>query len=81
MTKFTSEGKMNTVIHYQDGSESIKDIAKLLGANHEVVRMWIKQFEYHEIQAFKKGYTAYSAQYGVCVHAHQLKDRKSTVFH
>lgn len=37
---------MNAVIHYQDGSESIKDIAKSLGANHEVVRMWIKQFEY-----------------------------------
>ncbi len=27
MTKFTSEDKMNAVIHYQDGSESIKDIA------------------------------------------------------
>ncbi|EJR76603.1 transposase, partial [Bacillus cereus] len=51
MTKFTSEDKMNAVIHYQDGSESIKDIAKSLGANHEVVRMWIKQFEYHGIQA------------------------------
>ncbi|MED2367831.1 transposase, partial [Bacillus thuringiensis] len=63
MTKFTSEDKMNAVIHYQDGSESIKDIAKSLGANHEVVRMWIKQFEYHGIQAFEKGYTTYSAQY------------------
>ncbi|PGO78038.1 IS3 family transposase [Bacillus cereus] len=63
MTKFTSEDKMNAVIYYQDGSESIKDIAKSLGANHEVVRMWIKQFEYHGIQAFEKGYTTYSAQY------------------
>ncbi|TKI14443.1 transposase, partial [Bacillus cereus] len=44
-------------------SESIKDIAKSLGANHEVVRMWIKQFEYHGIRAFEKGYTTYSAQY------------------
>ncbi|MBV6678956.1 transposase [Bacillus thuringiensis] len=25
--------------------------------------MWIKQFEYHRIQAFEKGYTTYSAQY------------------
>lgn len=47
VTKFTSEDKMNAVIHYQNGSESIKDIAQSLGANHEVVRMWIKQFEYH----------------------------------
>ncbi|EJR04057.1 hypothetical protein II5_03764 [Bacillus cereus MSX-A1] len=28
-----------------------------------MVRMWIKQFEYHRIQAFEKGYTTYSAQY------------------
>lgn len=64
MTKFTSEDKMNAVIHYQDGSESIKDIANSLGVNHEVVRMWIKQFEYHHgIRAFEKGYTTYSAQY------------------
>ncbi|MGE7855382.1 hypothetical protein ACQKNI_04305 [Bacillus sp. NPDC094064] len=42
MTKFTSDNKMNAVIRYQDGSESIKDIAKSLRANHEVVRMWIE---------------------------------------
>lgn len=46
MTKLTSEVKMNAVIYYQDGSESIKDIAKSLGAEHEVVRMWIRRFEY-----------------------------------
>lgn len=54
MTKFTSGDKMNAVIRYQDGSESIKDIAKSLRANHEVVRMWIKQFEYHESKHLKK---------------------------
>lgn len=35
MTKFTSEEKMNAVIHYQDGSEGIKSIAESLGANYE----------------------------------------------
>ncbi|WP_128857009.1 transposase [Bacillus sp. CDB3] len=54
MTKFTSEENMNAVIRYQDGSESIKDIAKSLGANREMVRMWIKQFEYHESRHLKK---------------------------
>ncbi|MED3025284.1 MULTISPECIES: transposase [Bacillus cereus group] len=44
MTKFTSEGKINAVQHYQVGSESIKDIAKSLGVNQEVVCMWIKYF-------------------------------------
>ncbi|EPF09049.1 hypothetical protein ICA_05150 [Bacillus cereus BAG1O-3] len=28
-----------------------------------MVRMWIKQFEYHGTQAFEKGNTTYSAQY------------------
>ncbi|WP_423249718.1 helix-turn-helix domain-containing protein [Bacillus cereus] len=54
---------MNAAIHYQDGSESIKDIAKSLRANHDVVRICIKQFEYHGIRAFEKGYTTYFVQY------------------
>lgn len=40
MTKFTSEDKINAVIHYQN--ENIKDIAKSLGVNHEMNRIWIK---------------------------------------
>lgn len=63
MTKFTSENKMNAAIHYQDGSESIKDIAKSLRTNHEVVRICIKQFKYHGIRAFEKDYTTYFVQY------------------
>lgn len=63
MTKFNSEQKINAVIRYQDGNESIYDIAKSFGANYEVVRMWIKQFESHGIHAFKKGYTSYSMEY------------------
>lgn len=63
MTKFTSEQKMNAVIRYQSGNESIQDVAKAFGANYEVVRMWIKQAEYHGIHAFRKLYTSYSMQY------------------
>ncbi|EJR26358.1 hypothetical protein IIG_05400 [Bacillus cereus VD048] len=77
MTKFTSEDKMNAVIHYQDGNESIKDIAKSLGAKHEMVRMWIKQFEYHGIQAFEKGYITYSAQYKLDVLNYMIKNGTS----
>ncbi len=36
---------MNAIIHYQDGSESIKDMKKSLGANCEILHMWIKQFK------------------------------------
>ncbi|ONG88280.1 transposase [Bacillus cereus] len=42
MTKFISEDKMNAVINYQDRRKSIKDIAKSLRVNQEVVHMWRK---------------------------------------
>ncbi len=41
MTKLNSEQKINAVIRYQDGNESIYDIAVSFGTNYEVVRMWI----------------------------------------
>jgi transposase len=63
MTKFNLEQKLGAVTRYQNGSESVRDIARSLGANHEIVRMWIKQFEYHGIKAFEKNYTSYTLQF------------------
>lgn len=63
MTKFNLEQKMDAILSYQRGKESVKFIAKSLGVNHEVVRMWIKQFEYHGMKAFEKSYTTYTQQY------------------
>ena len=63
MTKFNLEQKIGAVTRYQNGSESVRDIARSLGANHEIVRMWIKQFDYHGIKAFEKSYTSYTLQF------------------
>ena len=63
MTKFNAEKKMDAILRYQAGRESVKSIAKSLGVNHEVVRMWIKQFEYHGEKAFERTYTAYTVPY------------------
>ena len=63
MTKFTNTQKLEAVARYQTQSESVNEIAKSIGANHEVVRMWIKQFEYHGISAFEKSYTSYTLQF------------------
>ncbi|MFC5650414.1 transposase [Paenibacillus solisilvae] len=41
----------------------VKSIARTLGVNHEVLRMWIKQYEYHGEKAFEKSYTAYSVPF------------------
>ncbi|WP_142244318.1 hypothetical protein [Bacillus cereus] len=52
MIKFVPEDKMKVERH-----------CEILGANQKIVRMWIKEFEYHGIQAFEKSYIKYSVQY------------------
>ena len=55
--------KIEAIHRYLSGNEGVKSIAKALGINHEVLRMWIKQYEYHGEKAFEKSYTAYSIPY------------------
>jgi len=62
MTKISSDEKLLAVKRYQNGSESLKTIADSIGLHHSVFSNWIRQFEYHGEDAFKKGYTSYSAQ-------------------
>lgn len=70
MTRYTNEQKMDAITRYQNQAESVKEIAKSIGANHEVVRMWMKQFEYHGVAAFEKSYTSYTAQFKMNVLKH-----------
>lgn len=60
MPKFSLDEKLEAIHRYQNGAEGVKSIAKSLGINHEVLRMWIRQYEYHGIEAFEKSYTAYT---------------------
>ncbi|WP_424768510.1 transposase, partial [Paenibacillus sp. sgz302251] len=59
LTKFNLELKKEAINQYLSGTAGAKSIAKSLGVNHEVLRMWIKQYEYHGLKAFEKSYTAY----------------------
>ncbi|MBE9914318.1 transposase, partial [Paenibacillus donghaensis] len=63
MTRFSTDEKIQAVMRYQNGSESVKSIAKSLGLHHTVLLNWIKQYEYHGEEAFKKSYTSYSVQF------------------
>lgn len=45
MTKFTTDQELEAITRYQNGSESVGEIAKSIHANESVVRNWIKQFE------------------------------------
>jgi transposase len=63
LPKFCLDEKLKAIHRYQNGTEGVKSIAKSLGINHEVLRMWIRQYEYHGIRAFEKSYTAYTASF------------------
>ncbi|WP_095206293.1 IS3 family transposase [Paenibacillus sp. O199] len=60
MPKFSLDEKLKAIHRYQNGTEGVKSIAKSLRINHETLRMWIRQYEYHGVKAFEKSYTAYT---------------------
>jgi transposase len=67
LPKFNLDEKLKAIHRYQNGTEGVKSIAKSLGINHEVLRMWIRQYEHHGVKAFEKNYTAYSMAYKIDV--------------
>lgn len=62
MTRYSKDDKIQAVIRYQKGSDSLKSIAKSIGVHHSVFSNWINQYEHHGEEAFIKGYTSYTAQ-------------------
>jgi len=63
MAKFTSEEKLQAVIRYLEGKESLNEIGKSIGVHHTGILKWVKLYEQHGVEAFIKRYTNYSAQY------------------
>ncbi|ETT35016.1 transposase [Paenibacillus sp. FSL R5-192] len=55
MTKFSSDEKIQAVMRYEKGSESLKSIAKSSGLHDSVFLNWIRQYEHHREKAFYKG--------------------------
>ncbi|GKU75932.1 hypothetical protein L3i20_v203290 [Paenibacillus sp. L3-i20] len=62
MIRFSTDEKIQAVIRYQKGPDSLKAITKSLGLHHSVFSNWIRQYEYHGEEAFENGYTTYSVQ-------------------
>ncbi|MCM3274508.1 transposase, partial [Paenibacillus elgii] len=77
MSKFNLDVKMEAIDRYLSGNEGVKSIAKALGINHEILRMWIKQYEYHGAKAFEKSYTAYSITYKLDVLNYMIENGTS----
>ncbi len=60
MFKYTAEDKLKAVERYLNGRESANEIAKFLEADHKAILKWIKQYEYHGVEAFSQPYTNYT---------------------
>jgi len=67
MSKLTGQEKIQAVKRYFEGVESQHTLAKSLGVSQSILLTWIRQYQHHGEASFKKGYTAYSAEYKLMV--------------
>ncbi|MEH7119459.1 IS3 family transposase [Neobacillus vireti] len=63
MAKFTAEERIQIVLRYVYGNESIKAIAQEARVSLSIVSGWIRLYEQQGIEAFQKKYTSYSLQF------------------
>lgn len=63
MAKFTAEERIQIVLRYVHGIESIKAIAQEAKVSLSIVSGWIRLYEQQGIEAFQKKYTSYSLQF------------------
>ena len=54
MAKFTAEEKLQAVKRYLNGNESSSEIAKSWVLTIQLFITWMKQYEYHGVEAFDK---------------------------
>lgn len=78
MTKFTKEEKIQAVLWYQSGKESIHSLSKILHVSKPVVSNWVKQHEVHGEKAFEKRYTSYSLPFKLDVLNYMKKNGTSS---
>jgi transposase len=67
MAKLTAQEKIQAVKMYLEGIESQDIVAKRVGVSKAILQTWIRQYEHHGEGSFKKGYTAYTADYKLMV--------------
>ncbi|QAV07620.1 IS3 family transposase [Bacillus vallismortis] len=63
MAKFKNEEKINAVLRYINGNESLLGIANHIGVHKRVLQYWVRKYQYHGEKAFLKSYTNYPVQY------------------
>jgi len=63
MAKVSVEEKIQAVKMYLEGIGSQGVVAKRSGVTKAILQTWIRQYQHHGEASFKKGYTAYTADY------------------
>lgn len=63
LSKFTEEEKVEFVKIYLNGDEGLKPVSNMVGVDHSVLLNWIKQYQHHGDEAFKKRCTNYTVEY------------------
>ena len=63
MSNFTAENRIQMVLRYLNGNESIKGISQQVQINKSVLSGWIRLYEQHGSEAFLKNYTRYSTEF------------------
>ena len=63
MAKFTAEDKLQAVNRYLSGKESGGEISRTLGTDDKAIFKWVKQYEYHGVEAFIRRCTSYTQQF------------------
>lgn len=67
MAKLTVEQKIQAVQRYVNGYESMNEIAKNIGVTTRVMSDWVRLYQANGLEAFRKPYTNYSAEYKMSV--------------
>jgi len=63
MSKFKTEDKIQIVLRYLKGNESLEKIAEEVRVSHSIISGWVRLYEQHGIEAFIKSYTNYSWEF------------------
>ncbi len=63
MAKFTAEQRIQIVLRYLSGNESINEIAQEVQVQKTIISGWIRLYEQQDSEAFLKSYTSYSTQF------------------
>ena len=63
MAKFTAEEKIQNVLRYKHGKESMLEIARAIGVHKSIFSSWVRLYEHQGESAFIKSYTSYSKEF------------------